>query len=96
MHPLAPKVTSLHLTWAVAVAKLTAQAKSHCMGILQGIHHFETESESEYKDWAVDAPGEYFVSVYQDWRKGAKNNKDVSEVKRFVQALCPTRAKWCK
>ena len=75
---------------------LTAQAKLFCMGILQGIHLFETESKSEYKDWAVDAPGEFFVSVYQDWRKGAKNKKDVSEVKRFVQRLCPTRAKFCR
>ncbi len=76
--------------------RLTAQAKLHCMGILQGIHRFETESESEYKDWAVDAPGEFFVTVYQDWRKGTKSKKGISEVKRFVQELCPRKAKSCR
>ena len=75
---------------------LTTQAKLQCMGILQGIHLFETESESEYKDWAVDAPGEYFVSVYQEWHKGTKSKTDISEVKQFVRELCPSRAKLCK
>jgi hypothetical protein len=75
---------------------LTDLAKLHCMGILQGIHRFEAESESEYKDWATDAPGEYFVSVFDDWRKGTKSKKDIAEVKRFVQELCPARAKLCK
>lgn len=70
----------------------TAQAKLHCMGILKGIHRFETESESEYKDWAVDAPSECFVSVYEEWRKGTKSKKDVAEVKQFVRELCPTIA----
>jgi hypothetical protein len=76
--------------------RLTVQAKLCCMGILEGIHRFETESESEFKEWAVDAPGQYFVSVYREWRKGSKSNKHVSEVKRLVQKLSPERAKLCR
>lgn len=72
------------------------QAKLYCMGILEGIHRFESESESEYKDWAVDAPGEYFVRIYNEWKKEAKNKKDVSEVRKFIQDLAPGREKYCR
>ena len=72
------------------------QAKLYCMGILEGIHRFETESESEYKDWAVDAPGEYFVRIYDIWKKEVKNKKEVAEVRKFIKDLAPGREKYCK
>jgi hypothetical protein len=75
---------------------LTRQTKRHCMGILQGIHRFEKESTSEFKGWAVDAPGEFFASTYREWRKGTENQKDVAEVKRLVQAICPGSESLCK
>lgn len=75
---------------------LAAEAKQHCMGILQGIHRFEKESDSEFKSWAVDAPGEYFASTYREWRQGTKSRQDVAEVRRFVKAFCPARASLCK
>jgi hypothetical protein len=74
---------------------LTKQAKLHCMGILKGIHRFETESTSEFKSWCVDAPGGYFVSVYQQWKKQATRKSDVSEVKKFIHLLCPEKSKLC-
>jgi hypothetical protein len=75
---------------------LTLQAKRHCMTILKGIYRFEKESGSEFKAWAVDAPCEYFASTYQEWRKGNADKQDVAEVKRFVKAVCPTKANLCK
>lgn len=75
---------------------LSEQAKLHCMGILKGIHRFETESTSEFKSWCVDAPGDYFVSVYQQWKKQARRKKDVSEVKEFIASLSPKMARLCK
>lgn len=75
---------------------LTEQAKLHCMGILKGIHRFETESTTEFKDWCVDAPGEFFVSVYDEWKKGARRKRDVSEVKKFIESLCAKKARLCK
>ena len=75
---------------------LNVQAKWHCMGILEGIHRFETESESEYKDWAVDAPGEYFVRIYDIWKKEVKNKKEVAEIRKFIKDLAPGREKYCK
>jgi hypothetical protein len=75
---------------------LTNEAKLYFMGILKGIHRFETESESEFKDWAVDAPGEFFVSVYDEWKKENKARKEILEMKRFVLSLCPEKGKLCK
>jgi hypothetical protein len=75
---------------------LSAQAMRHCMGILLGICWFETKSQSEYKAWAVDAPGEYFASTYRQWRKGTTSREEVSEVRRFVKGFCPKRAELCR
>jgi hypothetical protein len=72
------------------------QAKLCCLGILEGIHRFETESESEFKDWAVDASGEYFVRIYDEWKKAVKNKKEVAEVRKFIKDLAPGREKYCK
>ena len=71
------------------------QAKSYCMGLLKGIHLFETESTTEYKDWASDAPGENFVRIYKEWKKQAKRKKDITEVDSFIQALDPDKARYC-
>jgi hypothetical protein len=75
---------------------LMPQAKLQCMGILQGIYRFEKESDSEFKAWAVDAPGEYFASTYREWRKGTTSKQEVSEVRQFVKGSCPGRAALCK
>jgi hypothetical protein len=75
---------------------LTAQAMHHGMGILKGIYRFEKESDSEFKSWAVDAPGEYFASTYREWRKGTTSRQEVAAVRRFVKTFCPPRAAFCK
>jgi hypothetical protein len=54
------------------------QAKIQCMGILMGIYRFEKESDSQFKAWAVDAPGEYFASTYREWRKGTTSKQEVT------------------
>jgi len=64
---------------------LYAEAKKHCLGILDGIYKFEKESPSEYKDWAVDAPREYFKHVLKEWKSGQNNPEDVAEVEDFIK-----------
>ncbi len=64
---------------------LYAEAKKHCLGILEGIYKFEKESPSEYKDWAVDAPREYFDRVLKEWKTGQNNPEDVAEVEDFIE-----------
>ena len=60
------------------------EAKNYCMGILRGICSFENESTSEYKDWAVDAPQEFFEQVLDEWEKGQKGvtDEEVKSVKK--------------
>jgi hypothetical protein len=40
--------------------QMLQEAKLYCMGILKGIYQYEEDSESEFKDWASDIPGETF------------------------------------
>ncbi len=61
------------------------EAKKCCLGILEGIYKFEKESPSEYKDWAVDAPREYFTQVLKEWKSGQNNPEDVVEVEDFIK-----------
>ncbi len=63
--------------------------------ILKGIYRFERESDSEFKTWAVDAPGEFFASTYREWRQSSTSKQDVAEVRRFVKGFCPRRASLC-
>jgi hypothetical protein len=64
---------------------MDVEAKKCCMDILKGIYKFEEESNSEYKDWAVDAPKDFFRSVLSDWKKGCKNKEDVQEIEEFAK-----------
>lgn len=75
---------------------LDEQAKSYCLGILTGIHRFDVDSTSEYKSWAVDAPGEFFASVFNQWKKPGKSKSEIAEVRKFVQSLDASLAKLCE
>ena len=67
------------------------KAKLHCMGILKGIDQFEREATTEFKDWAVDAPYENFIEVFEEWRKENKNPKNLEEMDEFIKRNFP---KW--
>lgn len=61
------------------------EAKRYCMGILKGIYRSEKESESEYKEWAVDAPFHYSARVLDEWKKSSKDPDAIGEVEEFVR-----------
>jgi len=42
---------------------MNEEAKTYFMGILKGLYQFEKESTSEFSDWAVDDPEEYFKAA---------------------------------
>jgi len=67
------------------------KAKLHCMGILQGIDQFEREGTTEFKDWAVDAPHENFMQVFEEWKEENKNPKNLEEMDEFIKKNFP---KW--
>lgn len=66
-----------------------AEVKMYCMGILKGIYKFENESTSEYKDWATDAPKNYFDNILDDWKKTCKSPKDEKEMEEFIKKTFP-------
>jgi hypothetical protein len=68
---------------------MDTEAKLLCMGMLQGIYDFGIESNTEFKDWAADAPGELFMIVLDDWKKWTKKRKDLAEMDEFMEKQCP-------
>ncbi len=72
---------------------MPTEAKYLGMGILQGLYRFEKESNSEFKGWAVDAPGEYFGTILDEWRDSCESSEDFEDMDAFIQENCP---KWSK
>ena len=64
---------------------LPAASKIHCIGIIKGLRIYEEESQSEFKDWLPDAPGEYIATVVKEWKKGKPSREDIAEVMGFVK-----------
>ena len=63
-------------------------------GILKGIYDFDRKSSTEYKDWAVDAPGEYFGLILDDWKKLHKGRQAIDDMRKFIEKNCPDWIDW--
>lgn len=70
------------------------EADLACQGILKGIYDFHKESSTEYKEWAVDAPSEYFGVVLDDWKKLFTGRPLFRRMTAFLQTHCPDWAEW--
>lgn len=73
---------------------LSDEAKLYCMGVLKGLYLYQTESRSEFKNWAVDVPGECFGDLLKDWKKRTPNRSDIEEMIDFLKKACPEWANW--
>jgi hypothetical protein len=67
----------------------TADAKYYCMGILLGLHQFETTSETEFRKWAEDVPGCLAEQVLSTWTEWCPSPEANDEVVQFLQENCP-------
>lgn len=67
---------------------MVQEAKLYCMGVLKGIYKYEHESNSEFKNWAVDIPGECFHDLLEKWKKRSKMKSDIKEMNEFVMMEC--------
>ncbi|HTV98250.1 MAG TPA: hypothetical protein VMA54_21020 [Steroidobacteraceae bacterium] len=65
------------------------EADLACRGILKGIYDFNAESSSKLKEWAVDAPGEYFGTVLDDWQRLSRQPPAVDSMTEFLKTKCP-------
>ena|SRR5690554_567825 len=63
------------------------EAKDYCIGILKGISRYIRESNSEFKNWAVDIPEEFFEEILEEWKKRQKGENDIVEVERIADEL---------
>lgn len=63
---------------------MNALANPVCMGLLLGLHAFEDESSSEFKDWAPDAAGEWAGEIVSIWKNGRPRRSDIEEMKSFI------------
>lgn len=61
------------------------EARNYCMGILLGLHKFEEEATTEFADWAVDAPDNFFTRVLDEWNSKCKRAKDIEIVNSFAR-----------
>jgi hypothetical protein len=68
---------------------LPEQASACCLGILQGIYDFDKDSSTQYKEWAVDAPEEYFGQVADAWENIYHGKPPLSKLESFVKEHCP-------
>jgi hypothetical protein len=59
-------------------------AKQYCIGIIEGIRKYDTESNSDFKDWAVDIPLEYLSTVVDEWKRGNPDSKDIDEIEKLM------------
>ena len=65
------------------------EATLYCLGILKGIYAFDKDSRTQYKELAVDAPGEYFAFILEDWRTLYKGKTPMVSIKDFLESNCP-------
>ena len=68
---------------------MTNKSKYYCMAILLGIYKFEKESKSEYKEWTVDAPAEYFDIMLNKWKEKCNIPEDITEMEQFINTNFP-------
>lgn len=73
---------------------MSTQARSCCEGILKGIYDFHRDSSTEYKEWAVDAPSEFFGQILAEWKSLFKGRPPLLEMEKFLRAHCPDWTEW--
>ena len=70
------------------------EAALYCLGVLKGIYAFDKDSKTQYKEWAVDAPSEYFAFILEDWRALYKGTIPMVSMKAFLETNCPDWVEW--
>lgn len=73
---------------------MAEQSKQYCMGVLKGIHQFDQEPQSEFKEQAPDVPGDCFGGILDEWRRRCTRKHDIQDMNEFILLECPKWAKW--
>jgi hypothetical protein len=75
---------------------LREQEAAYCMGVILGMYRYERESESEFRQWAVDIPAEFGDFLLNKWRKRNPDKVRINAMHEFIRTRCPEWAKWLK
>ncbi|MDR0355601.1 MAG: hypothetical protein LBJ64_07675 [Deltaproteobacteria bacterium] len=59
---------------------LSGAAKAYCVGIIQGLWEYETQSSSEISDWFVDLPADAAREALEEWLASEPSEEDKAEV----------------
>ena len=59
------------------------------MGVLKGVYRFEKESKTQYREWASDAPNEYFYWTLEKWKNDCSAPEDRKKIKEFIRNNFP-------
>ncbi|MFI5343763.1 MAG: hypothetical protein ACHQUC_06030 [Chlamydiales bacterium] len=55
----------------------------YCMGVVSGLHMFENEATTDFKDWSVDIPGEQASEILTEWKKSCHAPDLLAEMEKF-------------
>ncbi|MBP9778477.1 MAG: hypothetical protein KBD25_04775 [Rickettsiaceae bacterium] len=61
----------------------------YCVGIIKGLYLFDTESKSEFSDWAPDVASETYSSVLDDWEEHSKDQNLNDNINLLIKNHCP-------
>lgn len=67
--------------------KMFEEEMACCMGLISALHQFENESESEFKEWAVDAPLSIADDVLSTWKESCKDPELRQTMENFIAKL---------
>lgn len=74
--------------------KKTKEARVYCMGVLKGIYKYSKESTSEFKDWSIDCPEEYFGYLLEEWKERIGIKDEITIMNDFINMQCIEWSKW--
>jgi hypothetical protein len=71
---------------------MSKQEATYCMGVILGLYHYEHESKSEFRQWAVDIPIECAGDLLNKWRKRGQDLASTMAMDQFIRERCPNWA----
>ncbi len=71
------------------IGGMAAAATRLCVGVVWGLYLFETEVDTEFKDWATDVPIGWAADTVGRWGKDNRSARHHKVVRRFIAKHLP-------